>query len=302
MSLDEAGSIGSTRIDGAGQGANLNVSAATVRFAQGLAIDDFGRAIWINNPAGTTGISSAPLSGNGDGVNNTNQFASGNHGYPALISEPKSVAAPVITGGSTTGSTLTCSTGSWAGDETTQSFSRAPQSYSYRWINTRGVGGVVPGANSSTLTTEEPGSYFCRVTAANWVGSSEAGSAMFVVEDEPAPPVDPVDPVDPLSPVGGTATLGRVTLNKRRGTATIPVTASTAGLLTLSGPKIATQTVEVPAAGDAALTIRPAGKARKQLRKKRRLKVTTSTLFTPVSGDPTTQDLTVKLKRKRKRN
>jgi len=81
---------------------------------------------------------------------------------------PTNTVAPVVSGTASTGSTLSCTTGTWV---------NSPTSYSYQWQrnNTTNIGG----ATSSTylLVSGDVGSTInCRVTATNAFGSSTANS------------------------------------------------------------------------------------------------------------------------------
>jgi hypothetical protein len=86
----------------------------------------------------------------------------------------------VISGGSAPGSDLTCQVGSvtWGADLPESFLYRAPQSFGYQWsLN----GSDIAGAISSSYPAFEPGTYTCRVIAANEAGSSSLTSAGHVV-------------------------------------------------------------------------------------------------------------------------
>lgn len=89
---------------------------------------------------------------------------------------PVVVTAPEVSGNAEVGSTLSATTGSWAGDE--------PITYAYHW---REDGADVLGATASTFVTTRPADVDCRVTATNAAGSSSAlSNTLAVVEPEPA--------------------------------------------------------------------------------------------------------------------
>lgn len=83
-------------------------------------------------------------------------------------SAPINTAAPVISGSALIGSTVSCSTGSWA---------NSPSFYSYQW-NRNGI--AISGATGSSYTVAAPDSgaaLTCTVTATNAAGSTAATSA-----------------------------------------------------------------------------------------------------------------------------
>lgn len=81
---------------------------------------------------------------------------------------PSNTVAPAVTGTTTTGQTLTCTTGTWTGDPTI--------TYAYQWKRN---GSNISGATSSTYVlqvADEGTSVKCTVTATNGVGSASADS------------------------------------------------------------------------------------------------------------------------------
>ncbi len=93
--------------------------------------------------------------------------------------------------------------------------------------------------------------------------------------------------------------LGKAKKDKRKGTATLPVNVPGAGALDLSGAKIKPDDAQADGRGEVDLLVKAKGKARKKLKRKGKAKVAVEVTFSPVGGDPATQDDTVKLKRKR---
>lgn len=84
-----------------------------------------------------------------------------------LEAAPELLVAPAVTGGTSIGSLLTCSTGTWTG---------SPTSYAYQWQEY--VGGSwtnISGATSSTLDTTgfDPEDVRCQVVATNAYGDSD---------------------------------------------------------------------------------------------------------------------------------
>jgi hypothetical protein len=99
-----------------------------------------------------------------------------------------------------------------------------------------------------------------------------------------------------------TFSVGGRTLNKKKGTARLTVDVPNPGDLTVSGNGVraaAALTVKsVPAAGPVALTIKARGKKLKKLSRKGKVKLALSITYTPTGGSPSTQETTVKLKKK----
>ena len=95
-----------------------------------------------------------------------------------------------------------------------------------------------------------------------------------------------------------TFTLGQITRNKKKGTATLTATVPNPGDLTASGNGVKAATSKAVGAGPAQLLIKAKGKKKKQLNKKGKVKVTLNVAYTPTGGDPATQPETVKLKKK----
>ena len=85
---------------------------------------------------------------------------------------PASSVAPVVSGTTTVGSTLSCTQGTWTG---------SPTSYAYQWLR----GGVnIPGATASTyltVTADGGTSVGCMVTASNAGGSASATSNALAI-------------------------------------------------------------------------------------------------------------------------
>jgi DNA-binding beta-propeller fold protein YncE len=197
--------ISYANLNGTG-GGNLSTSGANVESPAGLAIDPVAERIyWANstNPGG--GISFAALNGSGGGNLATTGANVIDPAFPSLLEAPSATGAPAIGGGFLTGSTLTCSNGSWAPDIFSEFFYRAPQTYSYSWQ----LGGTeIAGASAQTFTPTQPGLYSCRVTAANHAGSGAQTSAQVQISPAPATP-------PPASPVGAPVVSHAAQTNKR---------------------------------------------------------------------------------------
>lgn len=84
---------------------------------------------------------------------------------------PTNVALPAISGTTTVGQTLTCSTGVWSGFP-------EPEVAGYQWI--RGASTEIAGATNSTYTlvlADQTNTMKCRVTTSNYFGTTAATSA-----------------------------------------------------------------------------------------------------------------------------
>ncbi len=157
-------------------GANLTTPGATVDQPGGIAIDPTQNKIWWANEADDS-ISYLTLGSSGGTLSTPGTTPTG-PGFPSLLYPPQSTTAPVITGGTTAGSTLHCSTGTWAPDQLGEFFYRAPQSFSYLWQRN---GTSITGATSSSYAAPTAGSYTCNVTAVNAAGTDSATSAVTTV-------------------------------------------------------------------------------------------------------------------------
>jgi hypothetical protein len=89
-------------------------------------------------------------------------------------------------------------------------------------------------------------------------------------------------------------TLGAVTRNKKKGTATITVSVPNVGELAAKGKGVSAALLGPPNR----LLIRAQGKKKKTLNETGKVKLSVSVSYTPTGGDPTTQSLKVNLKKK----
>jgi hypothetical protein len=109
--------------------------------------------------------------------------------FSAILKAPSPTGDPVVTGGSTTGSMLSCSTGSWAPDLLGAFLYRVPQSLAYAWTRD---GTEIAGATGSTVSADSAGFYRCSVTASNAAGSGGPQTSVpFQVSAPPPPPTQP---------------------------------------------------------------------------------------------------------------
>lgn len=101
-----------------------------------------------------------------------------------------------------------------------------------------------------------------------------------------------------------TFTLGGITRNKKKGTATLTVNVPNPGELALSGKGVkrasaagAVIAKEVTAAGEVKLLIKTKGRKRTKLNETGKVKVSFRVTYTPTGGDPSTLSRKLKLKR-----
>jgi hypothetical protein len=126
-------------------------------------------------------------------------------GFLALLRSPEAAGAPVLSGGPTTGSTLTCSQGAWAADLLGAFLYRAPASFTYSWSL---KGTPISGASSDTIVASSPGDYACRVTAKNQAGSTAQSSTPFTVAAPTPPPTTTLPTTPPPTTTTTTASVG----------------------------------------------------------------------------------------------
>jgi hypothetical protein len=93
-------------------------------------------------------------------------------------------------------------------------------------------------------------------------------------------------------------TFGKIKLNKKKGTAIIASRVPNPGQLIVEGKSLRRVTETASTPGNVKLLIKPKGKKKKKLNRKGKVKVTPAITFKPTSGEPRTQSIKVKLKRK----
>ncbi len=91
-------------------------------------------------------------------------------------------------------------------------------------------------------------------------------------------------------------TLGKLTLNRKKGIATLGVTVAAAGALSVGGKNVKSSTVRVAGPGQATLTIKAKGKAKKKLSKSGKTKLKLEIAFSPTGGTSASQTLSATLK------
>jgi tripartite motif-containing protein 71 len=114
----------------------------------------------------------------------------------------------------------------------------------------------------------------------------------------------PVGPTAPAAAPSNAFTLGPISRNKKKGTATINLTLPNPGELTGSGSGVKASsagravTSKSVGAGQAQLLIKATGKKKRKLNETGKVKLSVVVTYTPTGGDPSTQPVKVKLKKK----
>jgi DNA-binding beta-propeller fold protein YncE len=196
-----ANKISWTSVSTAGTGGDLTVNGPSVTAPRGVAIDpDAGTLYWANTQTAPQpgSIASVNLSTH---VGATVAPAQGPY-YLALLKTPKGTGAPAVTGGSTPGSQLSCSSGAWAPDLTASSLYRAPQAVTYQWTKD---GTDIGGATTSVYTADNPGDYRCRVTGTNVAGATAQTSDVHQVAAPAPPPGDTSSTTPPPADTSNTS-------------------------------------------------------------------------------------------------
>ena len=272
--------IGFARLDGSG-GGPLPTGTATIHSPYGVAIDAAAGRIYWANFNGADGISFAALNGSGGASLPTPSVTPSFAAFPVLLKAPIPAGAPRITGGSSPGSRLHCLGHVWAGDVLGAFLYRAPRAFTYTWSRN---GQDIAGAVGDTITARRRGEYRCRVTAQNQAGATTQLSRTVAV-----------------------FSVGRPKLNRRRGTARLPVTVPTAGTLTLRGAGVVSQraaparpaasaSITVKGAGTYKLPVKAKGAKRAKLKRTGQVKVRVTVTFTRREGTPASQRRSIRLR------
>jgi hypothetical protein len=302
------GKISFANLDGSGGGGDLNTTGATVSTPIGVVVDHAaGKIYWGNQGANRIGFARLDNSGGGD-IPTGNATANAPV-FPVLLKAPVPGGVPTVSGGSTPGSTLTCSTATWA-DLTAAMVFSAPRSFAFQW--SLDGSGDISGATSSTFQANTPGAYHCRVTASNQAGSSSQTSDAHLV----AAPTNAVTPAPgPVLPPSNHFTVGKV----RR--TTLSVTLDSAGTLVIVDAKaskasaaakrkkrkkpkaLLKTTTATGGPGTISVRLKLTRTAAKKLKRTRKLTVNARLTFTPNGGTPasTTAKLKCKLPRKHRK-
>src|SRR5262249_31987241 len=124
-----SGEIRVANLNGSGSPATLYTDTATADDPLGVAIDPAaGKIYWTETASARIRV------GNLDGTGSPSTLFTDPGTFPgflALLRSPEAAGAPVLSGGSMTGSTLSCSQGTWAADLLGTFLYRAPASFTY---------------------------------------------------------------------------------------------------------------------------------------------------------------------------
>ncbi|MQA75416.1 MAG: hypothetical protein GEU88_13910 [Solirubrobacterales bacterium] len=285
---EDAGGIRVANLDGSGSPSNLFVGEF---LPTGVAIDPAANRIYWADDDAPGPVRTGLLDGSGSASDLFTGELSPT--FPALLHSPASTGAPQISGGGQVGALLSCSRGSWASDLPGAFLFRAPRAFAYQWqLN----GAEIPAATEPSITTTEPGTYTCRVTASNQAGDRSQTSAAHEVTSANAHDVTPSNELR----------LGKLKRNKRRGTAKLTVEVPGPGELALAKRKnVKPAKLQPAAAGKLRLRIRPRGQAQRKLsragkleRKKTTRRLTARLTYTPAGGTPNTESKKLKLIRR----
>jgi hypothetical protein len=241
------------------QSGELDVGQAPVNLTGGLAIDpEAGRIYWANFGNSTIGFAS--LRGGGGGQLDTTGVTPDEPDSPVLLKTPLAARQPSVTGRTRAGSTLSCQS-TWAPDLPESFLYRAPRTIAYQWLRN---GRPVSGATAQTVKARLAGRYSCQAIGTNAAGSASSTSSAISVK--------------------AALRLGRVRLNRAKGTATLTVAALGGGKLRLGGAGIKAQSAKARA--KARLRILPSGRAKKRLQATGRARVKATVTFRPAAGKP----------------
>ncbi len=118
-------------------------------------------------------------------------------------------------------------------------------------------------------------------------------AAKVYIEDYSSPIWVTVDP-KPSNKIS----VGKPKVNKKKGTATLPVQVPGAGTLKLTGKSIAKDSAKPTKASKQKLLVKATGKLKKTLAKKGKAKAKVTIAFTPTGGETAKKSVTVKLVKK----
>ena len=131
-------------------------------------------------------------------------------------------------------------------------------------------------------------------------GANGADMGAVEVQGEEGPTEPILPPPEPPNTDTGPISAGRVTLNKKKGVATLPIKVPTAGRLVLAGSKAVVSQSKVAAqAGTIKVTVKARGKSAKKLKRRGWVKVRAAVRFTPASGTVKSLTRTIKLVKKK---
>lgn len=268
----EGDSFGYASINGGGGGTpNLNLAVSK---PIGVAVDPLNQVLYWGSEGfermgvgNLAGCCTTPLS-----IGSATQSVPS---FPAILRSPLMSQFPSVAGKHMPESTLSCSPGTWAGDQVGSFYYRVPQSFSYQWLRNKKP---IPGATAPTIAASKVGAYACEVKAANFAGSDTETSPEFKVN--------------------ATVGLKRATFNRRKGTATLRVAVTGAGRLDVYGRGVANVSRRKKASGTVKLIVRSSGKARIKLKNTGKTRVKATISYTPEGGKAIKRRKTIVLKKK----
>ena len=133
------------------------------------------------------------------------------------------------------------------------------------------------------------GSFTATATATDAAGNTATGTRTVAVS---AAPVDP-----PTGPPSNAIKLGKPKLNKKRGTAKLPVTVPGPGTLALAGKGVGTQTTTPTAPITMNMPVKARGKKLKGLNATGKMKLEVTVTYTPTGGTANTESRKLVLKK-----
>lgn len=223
------------------QGAIIKKAESNAKDPIGLAFDGTGNNFyWANHAVDEetdTAIGTATIFGHASMLRTFPVAPVHSPMFVSILKAPGFVGAPGV---SVSGYTLGCTLGEWEGDHPGASIYSAPTSYSYQWL--RGSA-VIPGANESSYTASESGSYVCQVTAANAAGET-LGKSKSVTLTFPAKPKTPTTTTTTTTKpsksteISGSASVASGKPVKAGGTAVIAVNLANTGKTTIGSSKV----------------------------------------------------------------
>ena len=270
-----------------GEGGSVFTDGLPLDSPNGIAIDPIAKRVYWGAPTANS-IAFASLTDGGTvGLLDTTGATRDDPEYPVLLQEPRNTAPPTVGLAQIPrtaerhiperhAEVLDCSPGQWAPDELESFLYRAPQSIAFQWLRN---GQPLAGETAGRIAAGLVGSYSCVVTATNGAGSTSVTSTGSF-------------------PIVAGLRLGKVRLNRKKGTATIVIGASGAGTLLISGKSLAMKRRELSAPSfGATLVVKPKGKSKTRLRAKGKLKLKLRATYTPTDGQPLvrTRSITLRL-------
>jgi hypothetical protein len=279
----------------------------SVNHPRGLALDPETQRLYFVASGGSAFLFRNLYSAPGDlgAIATTGATMSGAN-FPALLKGAVGAGVPAISGGALTGSALSCSTGSWAADQDGAFFFREPSSFAYQWSRD---GADIPGATSSSVVADAPGEYRCRVTAQNAAGSAQQTSAPHKVDASPAsseptggPPAGTASPPPNVSVPSNAFAFGKVRLDRKKGTARLPVAVPGAGTVGLAGRGVArVRPARTTGRSTVLLPVKATASARRKLNRTGAVKLRVTVTYAPTGGTARSKSITVKLRKTKKR-